>query len=199
MRDELQLRWAQRIQDGDSAAEQELFRRYKDAIFWKICRRLKTDPENIKDVAGEVYLALVEGLRKPSFQPEEWESLEAYIWGVANNKIRDWFKNEKRKNQIFAGDPPEEIAAFADEYLLEAEELENLLRTCLETLEPKFKEVLDLRYFNELSVQEISARLGIPTRRVSERIHYALKLLRKAYQKLGKSLSILTLISLLFK
>jgi RNA polymerase sigma-70 factor (ECF subfamily) len=200
MRDELQLRLLKRIQSGDAAAENELFQKYKAPIFWKICRHVKTDAENIKDLAGEIYLAVLEGLRKPSFQPDQWVSLDAYIWGVTNNKIRGWFKSEKRKNQIFADDPPsEEIAAASEEYLLETQELENLLRIALNTLESKFKEVLDLRYFNELSVQEISAQLGMPPRRVSERIHYALRLLRKAYQKMGKNLSILALLALLFK
>ena len=195
-----QQQLVQRIRAGDRVAEREFFLHYKNPILWKICRSIKTDPENVKDVAGEVYLAIIEGLRKPNFQCDQWDSLEAYIWGVTNNKIRDWFKSEKRKNQIFADDPPSaDIAAASDEYFLETQELENLLRATLNTLEYKFKEVLDLRYFNELSVQEIGAQLGIPPRRVSERIHYALRLLRKAYQKMGKSLSILGLISLLFK
>jgi RNA polymerase sigma-70 factor (ECF subfamily) len=200
MRDELQLRLVKRIQSSDAAAENELFQKYKGPIFWKICRQVKTDSENIKDLAGEIYLAILEGLRKQSFQPEKWENLEAYIWGVTNNKIRDWFKKEKRENKIFSDDPPpEEIAAASEEYLLESEELGTLLRTCLKTLEPQYKEALELRYFNELSVQEISAQLGMPPRRVSERIHYALKLLRKAFQKMGENLSILALLALLFK
>jgi RNA polymerase sigma factor (sigma-70 family) len=200
MRDERQLRLVQRIQNGDLAAENELFHHYKNPILWKICRHVKTDSENIKDLAGEIYLAILEGLRKQSFAPEKWETLEAFIWGVTNNKIRDWFKKEKRENKIFTGDPPsEEMAAASEEYLLENEELGKLLRICLQALEFKYKEALELRYLKEFSVPEISAQLGIPPRRVSERIHYALKLLRKAYQKMGKSLSILALISLLFK
>ncbi|MGH7595535.1 MAG: RNA polymerase sigma factor [bacterium] len=200
MRDERQLRLVQRIQAGDATAEQELFLHYKGPILWKICRHVKTDSEDIKDLAGEIYLAILEGLRKPSFQPEKWETLDAFVWGVTNNKIRDWFKTEKRESKIFDGAPPsEEIAVASEEYLLENEELGKLLRACLKALEPQYKEALELRYFKELSVSEISAQLGIHSRRVSERIHYALKLLRKAYQKMGKSLSILALISLLFK
>ncbi len=198
MRDERQLRLVQRIRGSDATAEQELFRRYKDPILWKICRHVKTDSENIKDLASEIYLAILEGLRKQSFQSEKWETLEAYIWGVANNKIRDWFKKEKRENKIFDDDPPsEEIAAASEEYLLENEELGKLLRTCLQALEFKYKEALELRYFKELSVPEISTQLGIPPRRVSERIHYALKLLRQAYQKREKTASILSALFLL--
>ncbi|MCI0618582.1 hypothetical protein L0244_36860, partial [bacterium] len=137
MRDERQLRLVQRIQAGDTTAEQELFLHYKDPILWKICRHVKTDFENIKDLASEIYLAILEGLRKPSFQPEKWETLEAYICGVTNNKIRDWFKNEKRENKIFADDPPsEKIVAASEEYLLENEELGRLLANCMKALEP---------------------------------------------------------------
>ncbi|MGH7451611.1 MAG: RNA polymerase sigma factor [bacterium] len=198
MRDERQLRLVQRIQAGDAAAEQELFLRYKDPILWKIRRHVKTDSENIKDLAGEIYLAILEGLRKQSFQPEKWATLEAYIWGITNNKIRDWFKKEKRENKIFDGDPPsEEMAVASEEYMLENDELVKLLRICLQALEFKYKEALELRYFKELSVPEISVQLGIPPRRVSERIHYALKLLRKAYQKREKTASILSVLFLL--
>lgn len=199
MRDDEQLRLVQRIQRGDTTAERELFLRYRNPIFWKICRQVKTDRENINDLASEVYLAILEGLRKSTFQPENWESLDAYIWGVTNNKIRDWFKKEKRDRQFFhAGPPSEEIAAAAEEYFVENEELGRHLRSRLATLAEKYKEVLELRYFQERSVAEIGAQLGLAPRRVSERIHYALKLLRRVYEKRNRRSPILGFLVLLF-
>lgn len=194
MRDEYQLRLVQRIQSGDLSAENDLFQKYKNPILWKTLHSITTDIEDIKDVTSEVYLAIVQGLRSKGFQPEKWESLEAYIWGVANNKIRDWFKKEKFENKIFSDNPPsEEISSASEEYYWENEELRALLKTCLKALDHQYKEALELRYFQELSVQEIGAQLGLPPRRVSERIHYALKLLRKAYRKKIKEASILGL------
>ena len=198
MRDDEQLRLVQRLQGGDTAAESELFIRYKNPILWKICRQVKTERDNINDLASEVYLAILEGLRQETFQPEKWASLDAYIWGVTNNKIRDWFKKEKRDRKIFARQPPsEEIAAAAEEFLFEQEDLGRLLRSCLQNLENKYKEALELRYYKELSVAEIGARLGLAPRRVSERLHYALKLLRQVYEKKRKSSSILGFLGLL--
>ena len=184
MKDAEQLRLVKRIQSGDAIAEKELFLRYKDPIHWKVFRRIDTDVENIKDVVGEIHLAILQGLRKESFQPERWESLDAYVWGVANHKINDWFKKQKVERRIIVGDhPSDDIATSTEEYLLENQELANLLRTLIKSLPSKYKEALDLRYFQELSIQEISAQLGLPPRRVSERIHYALKLLREAFHK----------------
>jgi DNA-directed RNA polymerase specialized sigma24 family protein len=67
-------------------------------------------------------------------------------------------------------------------------------------LDSPYREALELRYLQEFSIQEMSEKLGIPPRRVSERIHYALKLLRKAW-KSAKILSIsgLTLLLPLMK
>jgi len=198
MRDEEQLRLVQGIQRGDRAAESELFHRYQNPILWKICRQIKTDRENINDLASEVYVAILEGIRKAAFQPEKWDSLEKYVWGVTNNKIRDWFKKEKRDRKFFHADPPSEpIAAAVEEYFLENEELGRHLRSRLAKLATQYKEVLELRYFQELSVAEISAQLGLAPRRVSERINYALKLLRKVYEKKNSGSSILGLFWLL--
>lgn len=198
MRDE-QQRLVQRIQAGEAEAERELFRQYAQPVLWKITRSLKTDAQNLQDIAAEVYLAVLQGVRKESFAPEKWDSLEAFIHGVTQNKIRDWFKTQKRERKIFHDDPPsEEIALATEEYLLENEELGRHLCKALRALTPKYKEVLELRYLQELSVHEISAQLGLPRPRVSERIHYALKRMRVACKKMPLSPSIFALLALFY-
>jgi RNA polymerase sigma-70 factor (ECF subfamily) len=184
MKDADQLRLVERIRTGDVIAEKELFLRYKNPIHWKVLRRIDTDVENIKDLVSEIFLAIIEGVRKTSFQPERWDSLDAYVWGITNHKINDWFKKKKVERRILDCDPPsEDIAASTEEYFLEKKELAEIARKLLKGLPAKYKEALDLRYFQELSIREISAQLGLAPRRVSERIHYALKLLRKAFHK----------------
>jgi len=184
MKDEPQRRLVQRLQSGDASAEEELFQKYKDPILWKVHRSIETDAENIKDVASEVYLAIIQGLRNKSFQPEKWESLEAYIWGVVNNKVHDWFKNNRRDKALFDDkSPSEEMAAAVDDYLLENEEMGRLLRNVLQNLDAKYKEVLEMRYLDELSIPEIAEKLGILPARVSEYLNYAKK---KAYKICAK-------------
>jgi len=46
-------------------------------------------------------------------------------------------------------------------------------------LKPKYRDVLYFYYYQELSREEVAARLGISPRKVSELVNYALKLLRK--------------------
>lgn len=191
MMDADQLHLVQRIQAGDTAAEAELFKHYQLPILWKICRHLKSDRESVKDLASEVYLAILQGLRKAGFQPEKWGTLDAYIWGITNNKIRDWFRQANRDHRFFEHQPPaESIAVAAEEFLAETDELRRRLHASLQTLNSKYRAVLEMRYFRELTIPEICAELGISPRRVSERIHYALKLLRKAHGQKLKKMSI---------
>jgi RNA polymerase sigma-70 factor (ECF subfamily) len=50
-------------------------------------------------------------------------------------------------------------------------------------LKPKFRDVLYLYYYKELSRDEVARALDISPRRVSERVNYALKLIQKAVRK----------------
>jgi len=50
-------------------------------------------------------------------------------------------------------------------------------------LKPKFRDVLYLYYYRELSRDEVARALDISPRRVSERVNYALKLIQKAVRK----------------
>jgi RNA polymerase sigma-70 factor (ECF subfamily) len=182
MNDKNQISLVQRIQSGDSDAEKELFEKYKDPIRWKIYRQITVDIEQQKDIASDVYLAILEGIRNTRFQPERWISLEAFIWGVTNNKIKDWLKKNKSKKEIATSNSlPTKGEEDPDE--VGNEELHNILRSLLKRLPPKYKEVLDLKYFQELSVTEIGQKLKTEPRRISERINYALKLIRKECKK----------------
>ncbi len=52
-------------------------------------------------------------------------------------------------------------------------------------LKEKYKKVIFLRYYQGLSILEIADKLEIESRRVSERINYANKLIRKQCKKIN--------------
>ena len=76
---------------------------------------------------------------------------------------------------LFRSPDPQELAELG-------EKAERLARA-IDKLKPRFKEVLYLYYFQELSREEVARRLGLTPRRVSERVNYAHKLLRKLLQQ----------------
>ena len=54
------------------------------------------------------------------------------------------------------------------------------LRAALATLSPDHQVVVALRYFRDLTIEDIAGRLGIPAGTVQSRLHYALKRLHEA-------------------
>ncbi len=178
--DELLL--IERIKAGDTSAESTLFLKYHELIFWKIKKRIKAEEEFQRDVASDIIIAILEGIRNKNFQPQKWPNLDAYVWGVTNNKITDALKDVIRERKIFVEQLPYEamVAETHELFTLEQDELRKNLNALLDNLEPQYRELLVLRYIKELSVGEISKIVNLPPRRVSERIHYALKRLKMA-------------------
>ena len=58
-------------------------------------------------------------------------------------------------------------------------ELREALHQLIDRLAPKYREILYLRYYEELMPMQIGRRLNLPAQKVSERLSYAVKLLRE--------------------
>ncbi|MBD3376332.1 sigma-70 family RNA polymerase sigma factor [candidate division KSB1 bacterium] len=183
----------ERIYRGDRQAEGELVRQFDYVIRRKIESCVQADKDRIHDILAEVHLAIIQSIRQKKFSMENGRSLGAYIYGITRNKISDFYKERKRhqNTEIF----PQYLMDTIKDLELERKELAFVLRKELEKLQPKYKKILYLRYFKELSITEICEQLDLSPRRVSERIHYAVKLLRKnSKKKLSIFLSLVIII-----
>ena len=104
-----------------------------------------------------------------------------YVFKIVRNKITDYIKSQTkiRDNEV----PGLDIDLFPDDPdTLSEEDMEELreaLSDMLKPLKPKYREILRLRFIEGLSIEAISKILGLPPRRVSERIHYAIQNIRK--------------------
>jgi RNA polymerase sigma-70 factor (ECF subfamily) len=71
------------------------------------------------------------------------------------------------------------VAASAGDPFTQAHD-RDLLANAIATLPPEHRIVVALRYYRDLTVEDIAGRLGIPTGTVHSRLHYALKRLHAA-------------------
>jgi RNA polymerase sigma factor (sigma-70 family) len=126
---------------------------------------------------------VLQSLRQGGYDPSTGKSLGAYFAGIARNVVGQYFR-QKQKNVIETGVALEHYADSENilANVLEAER-DRILRQCLRRLPAKYKEVLLLRIYEQLAIEDISRQLGLERRRVSERIHYALQLLAKECRK----------------
>ncbi|MBN1351749.1 sigma-70 family RNA polymerase sigma factor [candidate division KSB1 bacterium] len=174
-----EIELVKRIAAGDQSGETELFAHFNLRIIRKVRLSLGAGNEDWQDVVSEIQLAILASLRKGMFDLQKEIPLGSYVYGIMMNKIRDYFKvAKKRAMETQISSAHHDIGA-EDEPEFEKQEIRLLVKNKLEKLRLKYKEVLYLRYYKNLSISQISAEIDLPPRRVSERLNYAIKLLRK--------------------
>ena len=176
----------QQIVSGDTDAENHLFVHFKERIEFLVRARLrgKVSIEDQKDIISEAKQAVLLSLRRGGFDPAKGKPLEAYIAGIVSNVVAMYFRNLGRTKPTEDIEKHQKLEAYADP-LIEILDLEKkqIIKTALTSLDKKYKEIILLRVYEELSIEQISDKIGIEKRRVSERINYALKLLQKELKK----------------
>ncbi|MCU0343232.1 MAG: sigma-70 family RNA polymerase sigma factor [Ignavibacterium sp.] len=176
----------EKIVSGDTDAENRLFLHFKERIEFLVRARLrnKISSDDQKDILSEAKQAILLSLRKGGFDPAKGKPLEAYIAGIVSNVVAMYFRNLTKTNPTEDIDKLHKLESFTNPLMeiLDYEKKE-IIRSALASLEDKYKEVILLRIYEEQSIEEISGKIGIEKRRVSERINYALKLLLKELKK----------------
>jgi RNA polymerase sigma-70 factor (ECF subfamily) len=131
----------------------------------------------VEDLAQEIWVAIFRGLPTlldvTKFRPLGISD-RAAIASIANSAAAScrWTRWMKWTWQSFAD--------TADPHsVVEPEEL----RHCLAALSPGHREVLMLRFFEEMDYEEIARITGSTLGTVRSRIHYAKRALRRAYEE----------------
>jgi len=168
-----------RIQGStDPAAEAQLFALYDLPIKRKIFYHLGTENPDSLDLIGDIRMAILMALRQGNFDVNKGFPLGSYIYGIVRNHLNDYFRKGKRIITTTL-DSCQNLSSSSLEIDLEKKELYDEIKKYLSGLEIKLQEVLYLKFFEGLSIPEISKKIKLPPQKVSERIHYALRILKK--------------------
>nr|BCX00461.1 MAG: DNA-directed RNA polymerase sigma-70 factor [Bacteroidota bacterium] len=150
----------------------ELVRRYQERIY-RLIRRMVRDHETTDDLVQEVFVRVWESLDRFRGQA----GLYSWIYRIAVNTTMSHFRRERlrrwiRLEEIFPGptDPSSNPAEA-----VERQEREALLAQALKRLPPKQRLVFSLRYFEELSYEEIAALLDTSVGALKANYHHAVR------------------------
>ena len=142
---------------GDLEAFAKLVALHQKSV--RACVAARTDsPHDADDIAQEVFLIAHRKLGELNAE----QSLGPWLRSVAFYLL----KNHQRKTRRSPLHASEEIAAMADQALIEEndpgqdEERLAAMRHCLDQLEPPARELVRLRYEENLPLQDIGARLN---------------------------------------
>ena len=151
--------------------------KYRPVVSFRVKKSIGVQTPDWEDVVNEIMINVVEKLKKGEFRGDS--SVGTFIYTITSRRIIDFIR-KKSKVLKHAPEP--------NPYLSPHEHVENIERAqwiadSIKKLKPKYKEVLFLYYYQELSREEVAKKLKISPRRVSERVNYAQKLLRKVMKE----------------
>lgn len=157
---------------------EDIIRRYRPVIGFTVRKALGAQYPDWEDVVQDVLTQVISKLQKGEFRGEC--SVGTFIYTITKRRIIDCIRQKSKA----ITEKSEEIAThFGPEDDLMRKETAEIISRALFKLKPKFREILYLYYYKELSREEVAARLGLSVRQVSERLYYAQKVLAKALQK----------------
>jgi len=169
------------VQKGNVDAFGELMERYETKLK-RYGRKFLREKEDIEDLVQEVFIKTYTNIQ--SF--DTTLRFSPWIYRIAHNIFVNELKRKSRYgHSVFDSDAilPFLVAKeTTDEFTLK-EELKEEMDTVLDSLSPKYREVLILHYFEDLSYKEISDVLQIPTTTVGVRMTRARTQLQKLYTK----------------
>ncbi len=158
-------------QTGDMAAFEAFFRENERAVF-RNAYLITGSREDAEDVLQDVFTSV-------------WKSRHTY--DANKGKLSTWLhritvneclrKRRKDRPSMLRVDPEEISFAGQAQQRPDIPDFEALTEA-MNALDPRHRAVLVLRYFNDLSYDEIAGTLQVPLGTVKSRINHALKRLR---------------------
>jgi len=157
-------RYIQECQAGDSEAFHELYKILQKPIFGFIVARTNSRQESL-DLLQDVFIDLWKAL--PKFRYRSDKEFYSFVFLVTRRKLANYYKTKP------------EIVTFSEEYMTEVyeEPTEDLsqIRKVLNKLKPKYREIIELRYWSDLSFRQIAEYLDAKETTVKVRHHRAIE------------------------
>jgi RNA polymerase sigma-70 factor, ECF subfamily len=169
-----------RIAGGDRLAMQVLFARHHVRVY-RFVLRLVRNEATAEDLISEVFLDIWR-------QADKFEGRSAVsTWMLSIARFKALSVLRKRPEQELDDETAERIEDQADdpETALAKKDKGAVLRQCLSALSAEHREIVDLVYYHEKSVEEVAGIVGIPEATVKTRMFYARKKLSELLKERG--------------
>ncbi len=160
-----------RAQNGDNEAFGEIYNLFLQRIF-RFIHFSVNDYELSWDLTQNTFLKAWKAIEKFSTKKG---SLQAFLFAIARNLVIDWYR---KKKDILLRHISEPVVSADFEERLVRDEQGQALRAAINKLEPQDKEIIMLRYFEEMTFAEVAKIVGKREGAVRVRAHRALKSLR---------------------
>ena len=156
-------------QDGNSEAMEKLVRRWQERL-WKYAYRLTSDNQAASDVTQQAWIGIIKGIRRLN----DPANFKPWAYRITTNKAANWIKKKTKERKLSIEDIDDQEQKVQNE---------TGIKELLNKLDIKKRAVLNMYYFEELSVSQISTALRIPKGTVKSRLANARNELKFLYEE----------------
>jgi len=163
-----------RCQIGDKDALAELIERYQAPLRYFISR-LSANVETAEDIFQDTWLTVIRRIHSL----KKTEAFSTWLYRIARNKVYQQFRRKKKLSEL---DQNIAVPNNTENDVFSSEDAAKVHR-CLKELLPEYREVMMLRFLEQMSYEQISQVINCRVGTVKSRIHYAKLALKKEMEK----------------
>ncbi len=174
---------------GDQKAYAELLGLYRDSIYFMLLKMVnnKSDAEDLAiEAFGKAFKSL------DNYTPNY--AFSTWLFKIASNNCIDFLRKKKLQQKYVSIDKANEEEEYQSTVTLFStspdpeekmilKQKEKLLQTIIKKLNPRYRELIDLRYFQQLSYAEIAEKLNLPIGTVKAQLFRSRELLANTLKK----------------
>jgi len=148
-----------------------LVRKYQEKIYYFV-RRMVVDHDDADDVVQNIFIKVWNNL--DTFREDS--KLFTWIYRIAVNESLSFLRNKRLHSYLSLSSPEASmIKALHDDIYFDGTEIQRRLREAILKLPPKQQTVFNMRYYDELSYEQISGILGTSVGALKASFHFAVK------------------------
>ena len=179
--------------EGENQAFNVLLNRYKDKLYSYIYYIVRNS-EMTEDIFQETFMKAIITIRQGRYN--ENGKFSAWLRRIAHNLIIDSFRQEKSENLVSCDEPEVNIlnniglAEGTIENAIVNRQILSDVRRLIEFLPDEQREVVYMRFYQDLSFKEIAEQTGVSINTSLGRMRYAILNLRRMAEKNGVVLTV---------
>lgn len=172
----------QAVIDGDEGAFAELMKRYKKPVYHMILKMVR-NVDDAEDLTIEAFAKAFRNLKR--FKKDY--TFSTWLFRIATNNAIDFIRKKKLDtyslNTSFTDDSGDSVNIDVEDNELTPDDAAikrqkvQLVRMFVDKLPAKYQRLVKLRYFDELSYEEIAETLDAPLGTVKAQLHRARELM----------------------
>lgn len=144
---------------------------YQERLYWHI-RKIVKIHEDTDDVLQNVFIKIYRNISK--FKGDS--KLYTWLYRIATNESLTFIKKKQRNTTETIDNPDFKLSErLVADSIMESETIQDILQKAVATLPEKQKLIFNMRYFDEMSYQNISKILGTSEGGLKASYHHAAK------------------------